>query len=170
MSKFSIDNPYFIIVICLVLVVVGFTAVTRLPVDMFPAIDIPVVVVATFYSGMPAQQIETNITGRFERFFTLASGVEHIESRSMPGTSVIKVYFQPGTDADAAVNNISNLSMAQLRRLPPGTLPPVVLKFDASSLPVCLVTVKGEELGEATFEPVVGCNVVEDGALSGKWG
>jgi len=151
MSKFSIDNPYFIIVICLVLVVVGFTAVTRLPVDMFPAIDIPVVVVATFYSGMPAQQIETNITGRFERFFTLASGVEHIESRSMPGTSVIKVYFQPGTDADAAVNNISNLSMAQLRRLPPGTLPPVVLKFDASSLPVCLVTVKGEELGEANL-------------------
>jgi multidrug efflux pump subunit AcrB len=151
MSKFSITNPYFIIVICLVLVVVGFTAVTRLPVDMFPAIDIPVVVVATFYSGMPAQQIETNITGRFERFFTLASGVEHIESRSMPGTSVIKVYFQPGTDADAAVNNISNLSMAQLRRLPPGTLPPVVLKFDASSLPVCLVTVKGEELGEANL-------------------
>src|SRR5436190_139519 len=119
-----------------------------MPVDMFPTMNIPVVVVATFYSGMPPEQIEADITGRFERFFTLASGIEHIESRSLPGASVIKVYFQPGTNADSAVTTISNLAMAQLRRLPPGTLPPVVLKFDASSLPVCLVTVKGEGLDE----------------------
>ncbi len=85
---------------------------------------------------------------RFERFFTLGSGIEHIESRSLPGVSVIKVYFQPGTNPDSAVTTISNLAMAQLRRLPPGTLPPVVLKFDASSLPVCLVTFKGEGLNE----------------------
>jgi multidrug efflux pump subunit AcrB len=109
------------------------------------------VVVATFYSGMPPEQIETDITGRFERFFTLGSGIEHIESRSLPGVSVIKVYFQPGTDADSAVTTISNLAMAQLRRLPPGTLPPVVLKFDASSLPVCLVTFKGEGLSETAL-------------------
>ena len=106
------------------------------------------VVVATFYSGMPPEQIETDITSRFERFFTLGSGIEHIESRSLPGVSVIKVYFQPGTNPDSAVTTISNLAMAQLRRLPPGTLPPVVLKFDASSLPVCLVTFKGEGLNE----------------------
>ena len=110
--------------------------------------NIPVVVVATFYSGMPPEQIETDITSRFERFFTLGSGIEHIESRSLPGVSVIKVYFQPGTNPDSAVTTISNLAMAQLRRLPPGTLPPVVLKFDASSLPVCLVTFKGEGLNE----------------------
>jgi multidrug efflux pump subunit AcrB len=97
---------------------------------------------------MPPEQIETDITSRFERFFTLGSGIEHIESRSLPGVSVIKVYFQPGTNADSAVTTISNLAMAQLRRLPPGTLPPVVLKFDASSLPVCLVTFKGEGLNE----------------------
>ena len=119
-----------------------------MPVDMFPAMDIPVVVVATFYNGMPPEQIEADITSRFERFFTLGSGIEHIESRSLPGVSVIKVYFQPGTNPDSAVTTISNLAMAQLRRLPPGTLPPVVLKFDASSLPVCLVTVKGEGLDE----------------------
>src|SRR5579859_3953443 len=119
-----------------------------MPIDMFPTMNIPVVVVATFYSGMPPEQIETDITSRFERFFTLGSGIEHIESRSLPGVSVIKVYFQPGTDGDSAVTTISNLAMAQLRRLPPGTLPPVVLKFDASSLPVCLVTFKGEGLNE----------------------
>ncbi|MDQ2899345.1 MAG: efflux RND transporter permease subunit [Acidobacteriota bacterium] len=148
MSRFAILNPYFIVVVCLIIFVVGVSSLVRMPVDMFPAMNIPVVVVATFYSGMPPEQIETDITSRFERFFTLAAGIEHIESRSLPGVSIIKVYFQPGSNADSAVGTISNLAMAQLRRLPPGTLPPVVLKFDASSLPVCLVTLKGEGLSE----------------------
>ena len=149
MPRFAIRFPYFIIVLCLIVVVLGVTCITRMAVDLFPAIKIPVVVVATFFNGMPPEQIETDITGRFERFFTLGSGIEHMESRSLPGVSIIKVYFQPGTDADSAVTTISNLAMADLRKLPPGTLPPVVLKMDASSLPVCLVTLKGEGLNEA---------------------
>src|SRR4249919_2025673 len=151
MSRFAIRNPYFIVVICLIISVVGVTSLARMPVDMFPTMNIPVVVVATFYSGMPPEQIETDITSRFERFFTLGSGIEHIESRSLPGVSIIRVYFQPGTNSDSAVTTISNLAMAQLRRLPPGTLPPVVLKSDASSLPVCLVTVKGQGLDETAL-------------------
>jgi multidrug efflux pump subunit AcrB len=151
MSRFAIHNPYFIVVVCLMIAVVGVTSLVRMPVDMFPAMNIPVVVVATFYAGMPPEQIETDITSRFERFFTLGSDIEHIESRSLPGVSIIKVYFQPGTNPDSAVTTISNLAMAQLRRLPPGTLPPIVLKFDASSLPVCLVTFKGEGLNETAL-------------------
>ncbi len=151
MPGFSIRRPYLIIVACLIIAVVGVTSVARMPVDLFPSINIPVVVVATFFSGMPPEQIEADITGRFERFFTLASSIEHIESRSLPGVSLIKIYFQPGTDADSAVTNISNLAMANLRRLPPGTLPPVVLKFDASSLPVCLIALKGEGLDETAL-------------------
>src|SRR5487761_2793502 len=149
MSRFAIRLPYLIIVICLIVCVVGVTSLVRMPVDLFPPIKIPVVVVATFFNGMPPEQIETDITGRFERFFTLASGVDHIESRSLPGVSLIKVYFQPGFNADSAVTEIANLAMADLRRLPPGTLPPVVLKFDASSLPVCLITLKGQGMNEA---------------------
>ena len=149
MTKFALRYPYFIIVVCLITCVVGITSLVRMPVDLFPPIKIPVVVVATFYSGMPPEQIETDITGPFERFFTLGSGINHIESRSLPGVSLIKVYFQPGTDADAAATTIANLAAADLRRLPPGTLPPVVLKFDASSLPVCLITLKGEGMTEA---------------------
>src|SRR6266496_3454650 len=148
MSRFSIRYPYLIIVACLIVCVVGVTCLVRMPVDLFPPIKIPVVVVATFFSGMPPEQIETDITGRFEHFFTLASGIDHLESRSLPGVSLIKVYFQPGTDPDAAVTTIANLASANLRRLPPGTLPPVVLKFDASSLPVCLITLNGEGLNE----------------------
>jgi len=148
MSRFSIRNPYLIVVVCLIVVVIGLTSVVRMPIDLFPAINIPEVVVATFYSGMPPEQIETDITGRFERFFTLGAGIDHMESRSLPGVSIIKVFFQPGTDADSDVNEISNLAMADLRRLPPGTLPPIVQKFDASSLPVCLITLKGDGLTE----------------------
>src|SRR5690348_5655603 len=152
MSGFAIKYPYFIIVICLVIAIVGTVTLVRMPLDLFPPINIPVVVIATFYSGMPPQQIETNITNPFERFFTLASGVDHIESRSLPGVSLIKIYFQPGTSADADLSTVSNLAMADLRRLPPGTLPPVVLKFDASSLPVCLITLKGQGLNETDLQ------------------
>ncbi len=148
MSSFSIKYPFFIIVACLMVAIVGVVTLVRMPVDLFPPINIPVVVVATFYSGMPPQQIETDITNPFERFFTLGSGIDHIESRSLPGVSLIKIYFQAGTNADADLSTISNLAMADLRRLPPGTLPPVVLKFDASSLPVCLITLKGQGLNE----------------------
>ena len=159
MAGFSIRNPFFIVVCCLIVAIVGTVTLVRMPVDLFPPIDIPVVVVATFYSGMPPQQIETNITNPFERFFTLASGVDHIESRSLPGVSLIKVYFQPGTNSDADLSSISNLAMADLRRLPPGTLPPVVLKFDASSLPVCLITLKGQGLNETELHDLGQYNV-----------
>jgi multidrug efflux pump subunit AcrB len=149
MSRFALRYPYLILVVCLMIGVVGVTSLVKMPVDLFPPIKIPVVVVATFYNGMPPQEIENDITGRFERFFTLGSGIDHIESRSLPGVSLIKVYFQPGTDPDAAVTSIANLAMADLRKLPAGTLPPVVLKFDASSLPVCLITLKAEGFSEA---------------------
>src|SRR5499425_687761 len=142
MPKFALAYPYFIIMLCLVVAVVGLTTVARMPVD----------VVATFYSGMPPQQIEADITNTFERFFTLGSNIDHIESRSLTGVSLIKIYFQPGTDSNAALSNIANLAMADLRRLPPGTLPPVVLKFDASSLPVCLLTLKGRGLSETQLK------------------
>src|ERR1700685_1324783 len=109
MPGFSIRNPYFIIVICLTLLVMGVTSLAR----------------------MPDEGVETDITDPLERFFTLAAGVDHFESRSMLGVSIIKIYFQPGTNADADVSELSNLALADLKRLPPGTLPPVVLKFDA---------------------------------------
>jgi multidrug efflux pump subunit AcrB len=152
MSSFAIRYPFFILMFCLMIVVVGIATVARMPVDLFPEINIPVVVVATFYSGMPPQQVEADITNSYERFFTLGSGIDHIESRSLPGVSLIKIYFQPGTDANAAVSNISNLAMANLRRLPPGTLPPVVLKFDAANLPVCLITLEGKGFNQTQLK------------------
>jgi multidrug efflux pump subunit AcrB len=149
MSRFALRYPYLIVVLCLITCVVGVTSLLRMPVDLFPPIKIPVVVVATFYSGMAPEQIENDITGQFERMFTLAPGLDHMESRSLTGVSLIKVFFQPGTDPNIDAASIANLSMASLRYLPPGTLPPIVMPFDASSLPVCLVTLKGEGLTES---------------------
>jgi multidrug efflux pump subunit AcrB len=154
MSGFSIRNPYLIVVLCLVVMILGTVSVSDMPVDMFPPINLPVVAVATFYSGMPPQQIETNITYHLERQFTLAGGIDHMESRSLPGVSLIKVYFRAGTDPDAAASTISSLAMSDLRDMPPGTYPPIVLKQDASSIPVALVPLSGSGLNESKLKDI----------------
>src|SRR5579863_5571973 len=152
MPKFALRFPFFILMLCLVVALIGTVTVVRMPVDLFPRIDMPVVVVATFYNGMPPRQIEADITNTFERFFTLAANVDHSESRSLTGVSLIKIYFKAGTNPNAALSNVANLAMADLRRLPPGTLPPVVLGMDASTQPVCLVTLKGQGLNETRLK------------------
>ncbi|HEX4006462.1 MAG TPA: efflux RND transporter permease subunit [Acidobacteriaceae bacterium] len=152
MPKFALRYPFFILMLCLMVALVGMVNTFSMPVDLFPDIDMPVVVVATFYNGMPPEQIEADITNTFERFFTLAANVDHSESRSLTGVSLIKIYFKPGTDPNAALSNVANLAMADLRRLPPGTLPPVVLGLTASTQPVCLVTLEGKGLNETQLK------------------
>jgi multidrug efflux pump subunit AcrB len=154
MSRFAINTPYLVVVVCLIIAILGVVGVTRMPVDMFPAMNIPVVVVATFYVGMPPEQIEGDITYHLERFFTLASGIDHIESRSLNGVSIIRVYFQSNTNADIDAATIANLAVSDMKDLPPGTLPPVVLKSDASSLPVCLVTMNGEGMTDGNLKDI----------------
>jgi multidrug efflux pump subunit AcrB len=154
MSGFAIRTPYLIVVACLMIFVLGVSSIARMPVDMFPSMNVPVVVVATFYSGMPPEQIEGNITYHLERFFTLASGIDHIESRSLNGVSIIRVYFQPDTNADTDAATIANLAVSDMKDLPPGTFPPVVLKSDASSLPVCLVTMNGNGMSDGDLKDI----------------
>jgi multidrug efflux pump subunit AcrB len=154
MSRFAIRTPYLIVVACLMIFVLGVSSISRMPVDMFPSMNVPVVIVATFYSGMPPEQVEGNITYHLERFFTLASGIDHIESRSLNGVSIIRVYFQPDTNADTDAATIANLAVSDMKDLPPGTFPPVVLKSDASSLPVCLVTMNGDGMSDGALKDI----------------
>ena len=154
MSRFAIKTPYLIFVVCAIIAILGVVSVVQMPVDMFPSMNIPVVVVATFYAGMPPEQIEGDITYHLERFFTLASGIDHIESRSLNGVSIIRVYFQSNTNADIDAATIANLAVSDMKDLPPGTLPPVVLKSDASSLPVCLVTMNGDGMTDGNLKDI----------------
>jgi multidrug efflux pump subunit AcrB len=156
---FSLRNPHTVIVGALLAAILGSFAFVTMLVDVFPNLDIPVAVVATFYPGMPPLDIEANITSRFERFFTLGSDIEHMESRSLPGASIIKVFFQPGVDISTAAASLGNLAMADLRHLPPGTLPPLILKSGASSLPVVLVTVSGKGFSEAELRDQAQYNI-----------
>jgi hydrophobic/amphiphilic exporter-1 (mainly G- bacteria), HAE1 family len=156
---FSLRNPYTIIVGALIIAILGVTAFTEMPVDVFPSLKMPAVVVATFYPGMPPLDMERDITTRYERFFTLGSGIDHMESRSLPGVSIIRVYFHPGVDVDAAASQLGTLAMADLGVLPPGTLPPLVLKYDASSLPVVLVTLEGKGFSEVDLQDQARYNV-----------
>lgn len=159
MPGFSLRNSHVVIVGAILTVILGVVALLRMPVDVFPQLDIPVAVVATFYPGMPPLDIEADITTRFERFFTLGSDIEHMESRSLPGVSIIKVFFQPGVDLSVATSTLGNLAMADLRHLPPGTLPPLILKSGASALPVTLVTVSGEGFTEAQLRDQAQYNI-----------
>lgn len=143
----------------LIVTLLGAVAFERLPVDVFPKLHIPAVVVATFYPGMPPLEMERDITTRFERFFTLGSGIEHIESRSLPGVSMIKVFFRPGTNLSSAAAQLGDLAMADLRHMPPGTLPPLILPSGASSLPVVLVTVTGKGFSQATLHDQADYNI-----------
>ncbi|MGO9605744.1 MAG: efflux RND transporter permease subunit [Candidatus Binataceae bacterium] len=159
MPSFALRNPFTVIVGALIVTILGMTAFAQMPVDVFPNLKIPAVVVATFYPGMPPLDMERDITTRYERFFTLGSGIEHISSRSLPGVSMITVYLHSGVDVDAAAAQLATLAMADLGVLPPGTLPPLVLKFDASSLPVTLVTVEGKGFSQADIEDQARYNI-----------
>jgi HAE1 family hydrophobic/amphiphilic exporter-1 len=142
--SFSLRNSYLIVVTALLVVLLGVTAFLRMPVDVFPRLHIKAAVVATFYPGFSPLAMEQDITSRYERFFTLGSGIEHIESRSLPGVSLVTTYFHSDVNMDAAAANLATLAMGDLGLMPPGTLPPLVLKYNASSsVPVILVTVSG---------------------------
>lgn len=144
MPQFSLRHPHIIIVAALLITILGVLAFAQMPVDVFPRLYIKAAVVATFYPGFAPLAMEQDITSRYERFFTLGNGIEHIESRSIPGVSAITVYFHSDVDIGVGAANLATLAMGDLGLMPPGTLPPLVLEYNASSsIPVILVTISG---------------------------
>jgi len=148
MIRGALKNPYAVVAISLIVVIVGIVSFHLMEVDVFPDINLPVVAVATFYKGMGPSELEGAITLRLEQLFLQASYVEHIESRSLPGVSLIKVYFHPSYDVNAAVAEITSLTYSTLRYLPPGVFPPIIVKFGAATLPIGVLTASSEGLGE----------------------
>ena len=151
----SLGNPYAVIVMTLAISVLGSLSLLQIPIDILPVFKSPAVQVLTFYSGMPAQGVEKDITIRMERFTGQANGIKRQESRSILGASIVRNYFQDDQDPSGALTQINSLALAVIPNLPPGTLPPVVLPFDpTSTTPVALVTLSSKSQDESILYDV----------------
>ena len=145
MAEFAINNPYLIIVVCIVVGILGVLSIVRLPKDLLPSVNMPAVQILSFYSGMPVEHVEMDLTARFERYTGQAIGIKRQESRSLVGVSIVKNYFDENTDLNSAISQTTSLVMSVLRRLPPGTQPPLILPFDpTASVLMGLVAVSGD--------------------------
>src|SRR5436190_3129621 len=146
----ALGNVYLVIVLALMIVVVSTVALSSIPVDILPVFKAPAVQVLTYFNGMPANSIEKTITNRIERWVNQAPGARLVESKSVPGVSVVKIYFRDDIDPTAALTLTNSLALGTLPTLPPNTLPPVVLPFDPTgTLPLGLLTVSNPRLDEA---------------------
>ncbi len=145
LSGFAVRNPHFVMVACLLVLILGGLALVSLPKDLLPSANLPAVQILSFYSGMPVEHVEKNLTSRFERYTGQAIGIERQESKSLVGVSIVKNFFGPETDLNTAISQTTSLVMSVLRRLPPGTQPPLILPFDPmAAVPLALVAVSGD--------------------------
>src|SRR3954468_6361088 len=147
--RLALRRPYTIAVMAILILAMGVLSLSRMVVDIFPAIDIPVVAVIWNYPGLPAQDMERReVLIRERAFSTTVNGIERIESQSIPGIGMLKIYFQPGSDIGAAIAQIASVSTTILRITPPGMQPPNVIQFNASNVPVAQLTATSETLPE----------------------
>ena len=147
--RIALRRPYTFIVAALVIVLMTPIVLQRTPTDVFPNIDIPVVSICWNYAGLSPQLMEDRIVSPYERFMTtVVDNIEHTESQTVAGRSVIKVFFQPGTDVHVAVTQITAISQTMIRQLPPGISPPLIITYSASSVPVLQLGMSGQGLSE----------------------
>lgn len=145
----ALSRPYTFIVLALMLLIIGPLAIMRTPTDIFPDINIPVVSVIWNYTGLPPDEMGNRITSIFERAVTTTvNDIEHIESESLIGVSVIKLFFQPNVNVEMALSQVTAISQTMLRTLPPGTLPPLILSYKASTVPVLQLVLSSKTIPE----------------------
>src|SRR5262245_33280201 len=148
--RFSLNNPYAIVVAMLTAVLLGGLAVTDMPRDVLPVSKAPAVQVLTFYGGMSADNVEKDITARMERWTGQAAGTVRQESRSIVGASIIRNYYRQDVDPNGALTQVNSLASAAIPNLPPGTLPPVILPFDPTgTTPVCIIALDSKTQPES---------------------
>src|ERR1700733_13203880 len=147
--RLSLRRPYTSAIAALLVVLLGALSITRMIVDIFPVIDIPVVLVVWNYPGLTTEDMERRVVFITERAYsTTVNGISRIESQSIPGTGILKVYFQPGSDIGGAIAQISAVNSSILRSAPPGMTPPGVIQFNASNVPVVQMTLSSKTLTE----------------------
>src|ERR1700678_2164251 len=153
--KVALNRPYSFIVLALLILILSPVVILRTPTDIFPSINIPVVAVAWTYSGLSPEEMEGRITTVYERVLTtLVDNIEHIESTTVNGTSIVKVYLQPSASIDRANAQVTAVSQTILRNLPPGSLPPLVINYNASTVPILQLGLSGKDLTEPELNDI----------------
>ena len=147
--KLALNRPYTFIILALLILIMSPVVILRTPTDIFPNINIPVVAIAWQYTGLDPEEMEGRLTTPYEKALTtLVDNIEHTESTSYNGVAVVKVFLQPGASLDTANAQITAASQYMLRQLPPGTLPPEIINFSASSVPILQLGISGKGLNE----------------------
>ena len=158
--KIALTRPYTFIVLAILILIAAPVVIHQTPVDIFPSIDIPVVSVAWQYTGLNAEELTGRLTTPYEKALTvLVDNVQHIESYTIAGQVIIKIFLQPGASLDTANAQVSAASEFQLRQLPPGILPPQIINFSASSVPILQLGLSGNGLSEQQLNDI-GLNLV----------
>src|SRR2546425_1414508 len=147
--RLALRRPYTFVVLAVGIVLIGVLTIGRIATDIYPQIDIPVVAAIWMYNGLPPQEMEGRITSMFERAVTTTvSGIEHLESQSLSGVAVVKVYLQPGTSVTAGVTQVAAAAQPILRMLPPGTAPPNIIEYSASDSAILQLAISSPTLAE----------------------
>ncbi|MGA2278229.1 MAG: efflux RND transporter permease subunit, partial [Terracidiphilus sp.] len=147
--RLALRRPYTFVVFALLILILGVFSIETMPTDIFPNIDIPVVTVVWNYTGLSAQEMSTRIIFNSERgMTTTVNDIDHIESQSLNGIGIIKIFFHPGVNIGNAVAQVTAISQVQLRSLPPGSLPPFIIQYNASSVPILQLGLSGNGLNE----------------------
>ena len=155
MVKAALKNPHAVIVLALAILVIGLTAISKLPTDILPTFKTPAVQIVTFYPGMPAEVMEKDITTRLERWTGQSNGIARQEAKSMVGVSIVKDFFREDIDPNTAMSQVTSLAMSDLFYLPPGTIPPMVMPFDpTATIPLCLISVSSPQFDETKLYDV----------------
>src|ERR1700678_3391640 len=147
--RVALNRPYTFIVLALLILILSPVVILRTPTDIFPSINIPVVAVAWTYTGLSPEETEGRITTVYERVLTTTvDNIERIESTTINGTAIVKIYLQPGDSVDRANAQITAVSQTILRQLPPGSLPPLIVNYNASTVPILQLSLSGNGLTE----------------------
>src|SRR5450755_2973031 len=158
--RIALQRPYTFVVLALLILIAGTLSALRTPTDIFPDIQIPVISVVWQFTGLPPDQMNGRIMSPFERALTTTvNNIEHIEGVSYAGFGVVKIFFQPGADINTANAQVTSVSQTQLKLMPPGITPPLVLNYSASTVPIIQLALSGKGMSEQTLSDV-GTNMI----------
>src|SRR5450432_2578131 len=147
--RIALKRPYTFVVMSMLIVILGVATILRMPTDIFPDIDIPVISVIWNYTGLLPEEMEKRIVTNYERALTTTvNDIEHVESQSLSGISVVKIFFHPGARIEEATAQVTAISQTVLRQMPPGITPPFIIRYSASNVPILQAALQSDTLGE----------------------